>query len=276
LDTKKITVLIIGNDDKEVKSFKINANLINNYKKYLIRASAFTLFTFIIAALLVINSIRVSLNNTSLTSTINTMNQKLETYDSLRLQQKINSIDNNLSMIDSYLQNRGMLEMGNAGGERGSDRVDTHIEMINRFEKQSVVFYQRLKDLPLGYPYDGVRSSDYGYRRNPFGGLSSEFHAGVDLKGAVGDPIYATGDGTVERCDFYGGYGNAVVLNHRSGFQSLYGHLSAVNVVQGQQVKAGDVIGFLGSTGRSTGPHLHYEIRKDGEDISPEPFLKIY
>jgi murein DD-endopeptidase MepM/ murein hydrolase activator NlpD len=204
------------------------------------------------------------------------MTDTLETTDSLRLQQQINSIDTNLSMIDSYLQNRGMLEMGNAGGERGSDRVDTHIEMINRFEKQSVVFYQKLKDLPLGYPYDGVRSSDYGYRRNPFGGLSSEFHAGVDLKGAVGDPIYATGDGTVERCDFYGGYGNAVVLNHRSGFQSLYGHLSAVNVVQGQQVKAGDVIGFLGSTGRSTGPHLHYEIRKDGEDISPEPFLKIY
>lgn len=281
MDTKKVTILIIGNDDEHVKSFKINANLIKNYKKYFYAVSGFAALTFIIFTMMVVNSFKVSYNNSSLTSTITTMNLQMETYDSMKIHQKLSSIDNNLSMIDAYLQTRGLLETENAGGELVdnaslTETRHTNIEKIDYFEKQSDVFFHTLKDLPLGLPYDGVKSSDYGYRRNPFGGISGEFHSGVDYKGPVGEPVYATGDGIINRCDFYGGYGNAVVIDHKSGYQSLYGHLSRVNVVEGQNVKAGEVIGFLGSTGRSTGPHVHYEIRKDGQDVNPEPFIKIY
>ena len=170
-----------------------------------------------------------------------------------------------------------MLGIGNAGGEPVS-RVKgrTFIDKIDYFENKSVLFYKTLRNLPIGLPYYGELSSDYGYRKNPFGGYSGEYHPGLDFKGETGDPVYATGDGIIERCDWYSGYGNAVVIAHKKDFKSLYGHLSKVNVVQGQEIKAGDLIGFIGSTGRSTGPHLHYEIRKEGEDINPQSFLKLY
>jgi murein DD-endopeptidase MepM/ murein hydrolase activator NlpD len=280
MDTKKVTILVIGNDDEDVKSFKINANLYYNitlnFKKYMYAAGSVFALLLIVILSMAAYSLKVSYDKNGLSSQLTNVNDKLEVYDSMKIHQKLNSIDKNLSMIDTYLHNRGMFATDNAGGEPLTTPHSRNIDKIEYFEKQSVVFYNTIKDMPIGYPYDGVRSSDYGHRRNPFGGISSEFHSGVDFKGAVGDPVYATGNGTVDRCDTYGGYGNAVVINHTGGYQSLFGHLSRVNVVQGQEVKAGDVIGFLGSTGRSTGPHLHYEIRKDGQDISPEPFLKLY
>lgn len=280
MQSKKVTILVIGNDDEDVRSFKINANLYHNitknFRKYIYAAGSVLAVSLIVLLTMAGYSLKVSLDKNGLSNQLTNVNDKLEVYDSMKIHQKLNSIDNNLSMIDTYLQSRGLIETGNAGGEPSTVQHERNIDKIDYFEKQSVVFYNTIKDMPIGYPYDGKRSSDYGYRRNPFGGISGEFHPGVDLKGAVGDPIYATGNGIVERCDTYGGYGNAVVINHASGYQSLFGHLSRVNVVQGQEVKAGDVIGFLGSTGRSTGPHVHYEIRKDGDDISPEPFLKLY
>jgi murein DD-endopeptidase MepM/ murein hydrolase activator NlpD len=280
MDTKKVPILVVGNDDEEIRSIEINRSLITNYKKYLIYAGSVVMFAMVLFFCVFAYSLKVSLDKHSLTSELNQVNTKLQTYDSLQLSQKLNRIDNNLSMIDSYLQQRGIIETGNSGGEpsmrKNETITNTNIDKIDYFEKQSVVFYNTLRDLPVGYPYSGPRSSDYGYRRNPFGGLSGEFHPGVDLKGQLGEPVYATGDGIINRCDWYNGYGNAIVIDHKSGYQSLFGHLSKVNVVQGQQVKAGDLIGFIGSTGRSTGTHLHYEIRQNGDDISPEPFLKVF
>ena len=275
MDTDKLTVLIFGNDDQDVKSFNINRNLIINYKKYLKWIAGGISALALIFLIAIGYALKTGYDKNGLLTELNSANEKLGTYDSLQLSQKLSTIDNNLDLIDGYLQKRGVLEQGNAGGEPGGGTVVSNIEKIKFLEKQSVVFYNTIKEIPVGYPYYGLRSSDYGYRRNPFGGFSSEFHAGVDIKGPVGDPIFATGEGTVNRCDYYGGYGNAVVIDHKNGIQSLYGHLSAVNVITGQQIKAGDVIGFLGSTGRSTGPHVHYEIRKNGEDIDPEPFLSI-
>ncbi|MBZ0204052.1 MAG: M23 family metallopeptidase [Ignavibacteria bacterium] len=278
MDTKNVTILIIGNDDENVKSFKINRNLINNFKKYLLYYSGAIVVSFVVILSVIAYTLQISLDKQGLVSQLLTAKDKLEIYDSLKLNQKLNTIDNNLSMIDGYLQSRGVIETGNAGGVSNIDKQESvsHIEKIDYFEKQSIVFYNTLREIPIGYPYGGNRSSDYGYRRNPFGGLSGEFHPGVDFKGETGDPVYATGDGVINRCDWYNGYGNAVVIDHKSGYQSLFGHLSRVNVVQGQEVKAGDLVGFIGSTGRSTGPHLHYEIRQNGDDISPEPFLKVY
>ena len=276
MDTKKVTVLIVGSDDEDVKTFKISHNLITNYKKYAIYAGSALAVMLVVFLSVFAYSLKVSLDKNSLSSELSIVNSRLQVYDSLQLVSKLSKIDNNLSMIDNYLQDRGILETDNAGGEPGADKKITNADKIEYFEKQSLVFYNTLRDIPIGLPYGGPRSSDYGYRRNPFGGFSGEFHPGIDFKGPMGDPVYATGDGVINRCDWYNGYGNAVVIDHKSGYQSLFGHLSKVNVTQGQEVKAGDLIGYIGSTGRSTGPHLHYEIRKNGDDISPEPFLKVF
>jgi murein DD-endopeptidase MepM/ murein hydrolase activator NlpD len=130
-------------------------------------------------------------------------------------------------------------------------------------------------NIPLGYPFFGEMRSDYGYRPNPFGGRGSEFHKGIDWKGNVGDTVRCTGDGEIVNADWDKGYGKCVTIKHTNGIECLYGHLSEFNVTSGQKVKAGDVIGFIGSTGRSTGPHLHYEIRVNGIDINPHYFLTL-
>jgi murein DD-endopeptidase MepM/ murein hydrolase activator NlpD len=99
-------------------------------------------------------------------------------------------------------------------------------------------------------------------------------HTGTDFRGNVGDPIRATAAGTVTHAGWSGGYGNMVEVDHGNGLSTRYGHLSEIEATVGETVRAGQVIGRLGSTGRSTGPHLHYETRVDGEAVDPERFLR--
>lgn len=115
-------------------------------------------------------------------------------------------------------------------------------------------------------------ASGFGYRSDPFTKVR-KFHAGMDFSAKTGAPIFATGDGVVQRADnTASGYGNHIVLRHGFGYETLYAHLSKYNVKKGQKVKRGDIIGFVGSTGRSEGPHLHYEVHKNGEVVNPINF----
>ena len=116
-------------------------------------------------------------------------------------------------------------------------------------------------------------TSNYGVRADPFRGTAA-MHAGVDIPGPVGTPIYATADGIIGRAERSGGYGNLVEINHGKGIQTRYGHLSKILVAANTRVKRGQLIALMGSTGRSTGPHLHYEVRVDGHAINPIPFLQ--
>ena len=119
-----------------------------------------------------------------------------------------------------------------------------------------------------------VFTSSFGVRADPFQGRSA-MHAGIDLSGPVGTPIYATADGTVYTAGWHtGGYGNLIKLNHGRGIETRYDHLSQVLVRAGQRIKRGDLIARMGSTGRSTGSHLHYEVRIDGRAVNPIPFMK--
>lgn len=112
-------------------------------------------------------------------------------------------------------------------------------------------------------------ASGYGYRNDPFTKIR-KFHAGMDFSAKTGTPVYATGAGTVLRADNKAsGYGNHIVINHGFGYQTLYAHLSKYNVKVGQKVKRGDIIGFIGSTGRSEAPHLHYEVHVNKEPVNP-------
>jgi len=116
-------------------------------------------------------------------------------------------------------------------------------------------------------------TSNFGYRRDPFSGRAS-FHAGIDIAGRTGDPIYAAGAGKVITTAKDGSHGKYIVIEHPGGLQTWYLHLSQIGVSTGDSVKKGQEIGSLGSTGRSTGPHLHFEIVKQGEPVDPLPYLK--
>ncbi|GAA4219535.1 hypothetical protein GCM10022253_21760 [Sphingomonas endophytica] len=115
-------------------------------------------------------------------------------------------------------------------------------------------------------------TSNFGIRSDPFRGTAA-MHAGVDIPGPSGTPIYATADGVVSHAGRQGGYGNMVEINHGKGIATRYGHLSKIIVADNTRVKRGQLIALMGSTGRSTGPHLHYEVRIDGHAVNPVPFL---
>ncbi|HEY9668581.1 MAG TPA: peptidoglycan DD-metalloendopeptidase family protein [Coleofasciculaceae cyanobacterium] len=125
---------------------------------------------------------------------------------------------------------------------------------------------------PLLFPSDAEITSNFGWRRHPILG-SSRFHAGIDFGASYGSTIRAAEGGTVIFAGWYGGYGNAVIINHGSGITTLYGHSSKLYVTEGQTVQAGVAIAAVGSTGLSTGPHLHFEVRKNGEPVDPMLYL---
>ena len=126
---------------------------------------------------------------------------------------------------------------------------------------------------PSIWPVVGKLESGFGGRHNPFGGRGYEFHTGQDIDAQTGDPVVAGARGTVTFAGVQNGYGNLVVIDHGGGLTSRYGHLSHIDVAQGQTVERGQFIGKVGSTGRSTGPHLHYEIRINDEPVDPLQYL---
>lgn len=127
--------------------------------------------------------------------------------------------------------------------------------------------------VPTGRPVDDLAlTSNFGVRSDPFTG-HARMHKGIDIPGPVGTPIYATADGIVSRSERMNGYGNLVEIAHGNDTQTRYGHLSKLLVQPNERVRRGQLIGLMGSTGRSTGSHLHYEIRVAGEAINPLPFV---
>lgn len=122
---------------------------------------------------------------------------------------------------------------------------------------------------PDGLPLSrGYLTSGFGMRLNPLGG-GFRMHSGIDLAAPAGTPVVASGGGTVRAANWRGGYGLFVEIDHGGGLQSRYGHMSRLNVFPGQHLKGGEVIGFVGSTGNSTGPHLHYETLEAGRAVNP-------
>jgi murein DD-endopeptidase MepM/ murein hydrolase activator NlpD len=132
-----------------------------------------------------------------------------------------------------------------------------------------------LSTIPVRKPVDGEidLQSGFGVRIDPFLGAPA-MHTGLDLHGEIGDPVRATADGTVIAAGWNGGYGRMVDLDHHNGLTTRYAHLSSIDVRVGQSVKSGQIVGKVGSTGRSTGPHLHYETRLKGEAVDPQKFLR--
>jgi murein DD-endopeptidase MepM/ murein hydrolase activator NlpD len=128
--------------------------------------------------------------------------------------------------------------------------------------------------IPSRMPVEGVHlTSSYGMRWHPvLGGRRA--HKGVDLAGPIGTPVHATADAVVGKAEWFSSYGLYVQLEHGADIETRYGHMSRLNVAAGQHVRKGDVIGYIGTTGRSTGPHLHYEVRIAGVAVNPIPYMQ--
>jgi murein DD-endopeptidase MepM/ murein hydrolase activator NlpD len=170
---------------------------------------------------------------------------------------------------------------GGVGGPYIPVKVDANAPAFDKAVssvERSLVVEDRLRRevpfAPVRRPLIGQAdvSSPYGYRPDPFLGRLA-LHPGVDLVQAFGATVKATGAGRVVHAGPMGGYGNMVEIDHGGGLATRYGHLSEIFVEEGQEVEAGAALGRLGSTGRSTGPHLHYEVRVDGEPVDPTRFL---
>jgi murein DD-endopeptidase MepM/ murein hydrolase activator NlpD len=161
---------------------------------------------------------------------------------------------------------------------RLSARAEQLKSTADRLSQAWASNFEMLSGLPLAVPVDHERadtdvSSGFGYRRDPFNGQRA-FHAGLDFSAPPGTPVYATADGIVIEVSNSPGYGRTVIIEHPSGFMTLYAHMSTIRVKQGERVKRHAVIGGIGSTGRSTGPHLHYEVlSKSKAAINPKFFL---
>jgi murein DD-endopeptidase MepM/ murein hydrolase activator NlpD len=143
----------------------------------------------------------------------------------------------------------------------------TYSHIFHQFPKQWQVNTQ-----PSLWPVNGTLRSSFGSRSDPFSG-EGNFHTGVDLQASVGTPVHVTADGVVARTEWEGRYGRLVVIDHGSGLQTWYAHLSKFNVVPGQEVRRGEVIALSGGTGRVTSPHLHYEVRLGGTPVNPYKYL---
>lgn len=132
----------------------------------------------------------------------------------------------------------------------------------------------RANSAPSLWPVEGAITGSFGERIDPFNGEGA-FHSGVDISAGIGQPVVAPADGIVEFADFSGGYGRAIIVDHGHGITTRYGHLASFAVSAGQYVHRGDTIGYVGSSGRSTGPHLHYEVRINDTPVNPYKYLRM-
>ncbi|MFN3863651.1 MAG: peptidoglycan DD-metalloendopeptidase family protein [Erythrobacter sp.] len=156
----------------------------------------------------------------------------------------------------------------------GAEDIDPRFERLGLSLARMAVLERALAGIPQVVPATALSiTSGFGYRRDPFNGRAA-MHSGIDFKGPIGWPIFAAADGRVTFAGRRGGYGNTVEVTHPNGLLTRYAHLSRIDVRPGQMVEAGATLGGLGSTGRSTGPHLHFEVRISDRAINPRPFLE--
>lgn len=163
----------------------------------------------------------------------------------------------------AVLRNTAMSGVAGAGISASYDHIGT----------LSTSDWARLAAAPSLWPVEGIVTGSFGERIDPFNGEGA-FHTGIDISTPFGTPILAPADGLVKATEYINGYGRTIIVDHGHGISTLYGHLSGYGVTSGEAIHRGDVIGFVGSSGRSTGAHLHYEVRIHDTPVNPHKYLR--
>ncbi len=199
-----------------------------------------------------------------------------------QLKNRVDAIEDTSRRLSEEISGDQQQEEGTALHGTGGPVMDAL--SVTEIEHHTAHLEQDLKELesalrerarvPSVWPVEGGETTDrFGVRSNPFGDDAPEFHAGQDIAAPRGTPVVATADGVVTLAGTQNGYGNVVYINHGDGFSTRYGHLSRILAVAGQEIKRGETLGEVGSTGRSTGPHLHYEVRINDAAVNPRRYL---
>jgi murein DD-endopeptidase MepM/ murein hydrolase activator NlpD len=274
---EKTTILFVNKNPQVLKPIQVATGVILHWKKLF--AGFIALFISLAAALvyLILVNNQQKVITTALSLKIHSMHHTVVSpNDTTGLREKFTKIDTELSAINGYLKARGIRTniSGAEGGEADHDVLSAD-EISDFYIKYLDRIGYNISYTPLGFPYPGKITSTFGHRENPFDGSGVETHKGLDISGPIGSPVKAMAKGQVEFAGEKGGFGNCIILKHGNGFETLYGHLSKILVKVGQSVSIGEEIGRIGSTGRSTGPHLHYEIHKNGKKINPQSFLTL-
>ncbi len=281
------TIIIVNKNQEQTQAIRVKTKHLKRIKHYI--ASVVLVIVALVGTIVYLNSKAndTQLEKQKLITQIAQLKGKVSTATALSdaatvstnsANSYIQSIQGKLQKINDYLRKRGLkgFSTNAIGGDKNiaspdmsdNEKYSLYDEYVSRL-LNSVAF------TPMGYPRLSAITSAFGYRSDPFDGESAELHPGIDFRGAKGDPVHVTADGNVVFTGRKGGYGNCIIVQHKNDFQTLYGHLSHIDVQEGQSVKTGDVIGKVGSTGRSTGAHLHYEVRKSGKPINPVKFLTL-
>jgi murein DD-endopeptidase MepM/ murein hydrolase activator NlpD len=208
-----------------------------------------------------------------------------------RLEKQVAALENEAENITKAIQNDPLLRKIGGVTPAGGPRTDVsntelgetptgdvqalrvRLEDLDRQLRLLDTKTKRIRSSPTIWPLNGRIGSHFGPRLDPFTG-GADRHFGIDISAPSGTPIRATADGVVMVSRRQGEYGNLVVLKHINGYSTRYGHLSAFKVRENETVRKGDVIGYVGMTGRSTAPHLHYEVRLNDAPVNPKPYLR--
>ncbi len=286
---KNVTVLVL--DERSTKTLHMNSWHLNAIRPALIGLAAASLTLAGICGGLAWSYYQKSAQTAQQQEFTQNLQQQvvdLQHATSAEIENKVSALsksEKSLNQLQQYLRDRGVKvkpvstapvqgEPNDAAG--GPEMaIAIHVPYTGTFQDDVDNLLNTVRKVPLGRPHFGSLSSRFGVRSNPFSGRGSEVHSGLDFRGNTGEPIRSTADGTVTFAGVMSGYGNLVRIRHGYGYETYYAHLSAINVRVGQKVSSGDTIGRLGSTGRSTGPHLHYEVRLNNEPLDPENYLSL-
>ena len=273
---QKTTILFVNKNSHAIKPIQVSNSLIANWKKYLCVVSFIFLSLVSVIIYLTSNKIQQTKLQETLSLKLHSMRTLISQVDTSAVRKKFTKIDNELTTINDFLKARGIKSSIKEakGGEMDNDIIST-AEISNFYESYLNRIIYDISYTPLGLPYPGSLTSTFGHRENPFGGNAVETHKGLDISGPMGAAVKAMAKGEVAFAGLKGGFGNCIILKHGNGFETLYGHLSKILVHAGEQIDIGRQIGNIGSTGRSTGPHLHYEVHHNGQQINPENFLTL-
>lgn len=275
METDRYTIMLVTAGHKGAKSFSVKKSHIRITFCSVIIFAFVSLFSFGTSYIYYKDSATKSQSVNKLISTINLLSQDINKNKIIeaKLKNKLQGIEETLLEMQEVLNKKGIKKELSIGGEFIPPEKLT-LSYVDYIKKDMDYLFNTVKSIPVGTPVKGKINSSFGYRKDPFKSRSG-FHSGLDIDANYGQHVVATADGVVTKASWHTNYGKTVIVKHKDNYETLYGHLSKLKVKEGQEVKVGDVIGKAGSTGRSTGTHLHYEVIKDGKRVNPKNFLSL-